>query len=531
MRILFLILSGAVSGMAYAAYDYPIIIYLSLIPFFYIIFDRVQQSSAVKMYGYGFAFFYPYYLAVFHWFVYQYPLDFLGFSKLQSIGYIFLAWFGVALLMAVLFSFVPVCLYLTVRLIGKRNMLCPLLASCFFCIFEWLNSKTFMAVPWARLALTQQNNIFALQTASILGSFFVSFTIAAFAAFAAYALLIHKTDLRCALICGLCASVTVTGNSAVGMVLYNLDTSGQDGDVITVSALQGNIPSGDKWQDNSSYNALTKYVDMIYNESKLYNTDVFVIPETAIPVTLDYYLSYTDTLKKAAKDTESVILVGAFDVDDEGRSYNSIFVFTADGELHERVYNKQHLVPFGEFLPFRSVLEKILPMLSDINALGEDIERGNESVVFNTESGNIGSLICFDSIFELLAAESVSNGAELLAISTNDSWFLDSAAIYEHNGHAILRAIETRRCVIRAANTGLSSAIDPQGQVYASLAPLLTGAVTTQVLLRNDITFFVAHPNLFIGLCIAFCVITPCAYKGIHLFKKLKSKYASAQKS
>lgn len=529
MRILFLILSGAVSGMAYAAYDLPIIIYLSLIPFFYVVFDRVQKSSPVKMYWYGFAFFYPYHIAVFHWFTYQYPLDFLDFTKFQSVCYIILAWFGVALLMTILFSFIPVCIWFFVKISKKRNVLCPLFASCAWCIFEWLNSKTIMAVPWARLALTQQNNIFTLQSASVLGSFFVSFTIAAFAAFSAYGLLVHKESLRTSLICGLCAALLVTGNSAVGMALYSHDVSKQSGDIITVSALQGNMPSGEKWEEGSSYDALTRYLDMIYEEGKAHDTDVFVIPETAIPVTLKYYSSYVEAFKKAAVETESVILVGAFDEDEDGNSANAIFAFTADGEMHERVYYKQHLVPFGEFMPFRTVLETLLPILSDINALGEDIVRGDEAVVFNTDSGNIGTLICFDSIFELLAAESVANGAELLAISTNDSWFDDSAAIFEHNGHAILRAIETRRCVIRAANTGLSSAITPQGQVYASLAPNLQGAVTTQVMLRNDTTFFVAHPNIFIAFCIAFCIIAPVAYRFAPvLYSRIRKKAPDA---
>ena len=79
MAILFLILSGAVSGMTYAVFEIPILIYLSLIPFFYIIFKKAENTGVFKMYLYGLAFFYPYFIAVFHWFIYQYPLDFLGF--------------------------------------------------------------------------------------------------------------------------------------------------------------------------------------------------------------------------------------------------------------------------------------------------------------------------------------------------------------------------------------------------------------------------------------------------------------------
>ena len=159
MNVLLLILSGAVSGMAYAVYNIPYVIYLSLIPFFYVIFKKAPEVGAGKMYLYGFAFFYPYYIAVFHWFIYQYPLDFLGFSKTESILYILLAVFGVALLMTVLFSFIPVFMRFYAKLFSRgADALSPLFISCIWCLTEWLNSKTFMAVPWARLALTQQSN-------------------------------------------------------------------------------------------------------------------------------------------------------------------------------------------------------------------------------------------------------------------------------------------------------------------------------------------------------------------------------------
>ncbi len=503
MKMLLLILSGAVSGMVYAAYDFPYIIYLSLIPFFYLLYGWCQTASLKKMYLYGFAFFYPYYVAVFHWFTYQYPMEFLGFSKAESLLYIVLAWLGVALLMTILFSFIPVCMGIYIKIWKNPNAATPLFMAFIWCLTEWLNSKTYMAVPWARIAVTQQRSLFSLQTASVLGSFFSSFVIVFFAAYGAYALFSYKTRPVCSVVCMLCASALLCGNTLVGAVMYYGDYDNdlaQSENIATVCALQGNMLSGEKWEEGSSYTALQIYTDLIYEAFDTYRPDIFVLPETAIPVELNYFSSYKETFSTAAKATDSVILAGAFYRDEENHLYNAIYAFTPDGEISQTIYKKRQPVPFGEFLPFRTVLEKIAPILADINA-GDDLTAGTSAEVFFTEKGNIGSIICFDSIFELFSAESARDGAQLLAISTNDSWFLDSAAIYEHNGHAILRSIETRRYTVRSANSGMSSVITPRGDIIAKLDPLLSGSIGGDIILRDDLTFFTKHSHLFISIC------------------------------
>ena len=507
MNVLLLILSGAVSGMAYAVYDIPYIIFLALIPFFYVIFKKAPDTGAGKMYLYGFAFFYPYYIAVFHWFIYQYPLDFLGFSKTMSIIYILLAVFGVALLMTVLFAFIPVVLRFYVKFFSRgADALSPLFISCVWCLAEWLNSKTFMAVPWARLAVTQQSNIFYIQSASVFGSFFISFIIVFFASSIAYAILHREDNKKSAVICTLCASCLVFANAVWGVALYYTDIFGEPTDeMVTVSAIQGNVSSTEK-ADGSFLYEVDKYLEMIYDEDKRTDPDIIVTPESAVPLNLNHFSSVAERFALASEQTGAVILLGAFH-ETKSHSYNSIFMFTPDGKVSETVYNKRHLVPFGEFLPFRPVLQTLLPFLDDINYMDNDLTAGEDAAVFDTGHGLVGSVICFDSIFEILSAESVQNGAEMLAVSTNDSWFSDSSAIFEHNGHAILRAVENRRYVVRAANTGLSSVLTPRGEILAKLDPLLTGTISSKIPMRDDLTFFTKHPNLFPILLVSCAVI------------------------
>jgi apolipoprotein N-acyltransferase len=120
--------------------------------------------------------------------------------------------------------------------------------------------------------------------------------------------------------------------------------------------------------------------------------------------------------------------------------------------------------------------------------------------------GRIGSLICFDSIYEQLSLDSVRDGAQLLAVSTNDSWFFDSAAARMHNAQAQLRAAETGRCIIRAANTGISSVISSRGELLSTLPALQDGVLTASITQGDHVTLYTRIGNLFVYLCMSYSV-------------------------
>ena len=150
--------------------------------------------------------------------------------------------------------------------------------------------------------------------------------------------------------------------------------------------------------------------------------------------------------------------------------------------------------------------------------LSADLVAGEDSAVFETELGTFGGLICFDSIYETLALDSTRDGAELILLSTNDSWYKDSAAVYQHNGHAVLRAIENGRCVVRAANTGISSILSERGEVLGSLPPLTDGYVTGQVTLSSHTTLYTVTGNLIVLLSGLYLVFL-C---GLRLYERKK---------
>jgi len=233
--------------------------------------------------------------------------------------------------------------------------------------------------------------------------------------------------------------------------------------------------------------------------------------ESSFPDVLGDIPSVKEFLSGTASSGDCYLLAGAFDADGEGNRYNSTFTFHPDGTLNDTVYNKRHLVPFGEFVPLRAFIEFFIPQLADINAADADFTAGKDSNIVTTEHGNLGIAICFDSIYEETVRDSVRDGAELLVVSTNDSWFLHSAALGMHNAQSVLRAVENGRWLVRAANTGISSIISPTGKVVAEIGAGREWYLCEDVYMRDGFTLYTRIGNLFVLLCGVFLAALPIA--------------------
>ena len=139
---------------------------------------------------------------------------------------------------------------------------------------------------------------------------------------------------------------------------------------------------------------------------------------------------------------------------------NSAYLISETGETLSR-YDKMHLVPFGEFVPFRKILffiEKLVVMIGDFG-------RGREATVMETAGNKAGVSICYELIFPDLIRQAVKNGANFLVNITNDAWFGKSAASYQHMSMGALRAVENRVPIVRVANTGISGTIESTGNL------------------------------------------------------------------
>ena len=459
--------------------------------------DKVRRRG---LYGYGFFFFMCFYLVNYHWFINLYPLDFVdGMTKPAAVAVIIAGWFGLSAFQAVVGGLLFILFGELVRgnLARKFEFLGALLMAALWAIFEWSQTLTWAGVPWGRLAIGQTGWLIGAQSASLFGACFVTFLIVAVNFFIAYAIILPtKKRLFSFVAAGIFILNTVTG------VFFYFGYSDKS-ESIKMSAVQGNISSQEKW-DITLRDRNFKVYEQYTKEAAAQGAQIIVWPETAMPYDIGVMSRYVSRL---AKETESTILVGAFTVNEEGEDLNSIVAVLPDGSIHETVYSKRHLVPFGEYVPLRGIFEVLIPPLTDIAMLDDDLAVGEGAQIIELDGVKIGALICFDSIYDELARESVLAGAEVITLSSNDSWFIDSAALYMHNAQAQLRAIENRRYVVRAANTGISSVISDRGDILCTQAPLTEGQISADIYPNDTKTLFTYVGNSFVYLCIALVFI------------------------
>ena len=504
-RGILLLIGGLWMGFAVIFPQIGLSEWIALIPALLAILPATADRGVKyrRLYGLGLLFFWPFYMVSFHWFLYMYPLDFADMSRPASAVVVGAACLGLSLFQALGAALLFPLMGLAVRgrWLARRSLLHPVLFACLWTALEWWQAHSgWSGVPWARLSLGQAEMVAVLQSAALFGSYFITFLIVLTNGLLA-CLLLHPSKR---ILCGGLAAFLFLGNLLFGAI--RMAVVSDEGERLTVAAIQGNKSSLDYWGAGTMSEVMDIY-GALSMEAAAEGAELIVWPETCIPANIDRSWTVYEYVTELAQECGVPILCGLFTRVEEGSSadYNSIVVALPDGTIHDTVYNKRNPVPFGEFVPFRKLITTLIPPLSEINTLDEDIPAGEESVVFDLEVGQVGSLICFDSIYERNALESMENGACLLAVSTNDSWFQDSRGVWMHHAQSQLRAIETGRYVVRAANTGVSSVINDKGEILETLGALETGYVLEEVCLSDRVTVYSVIGNLFAGLCIAAC--------------------------
>lgn len=461
----------------------------------------------------GLMFFYPYSVVLFSWFASMYPLDFAGLNNAASIAVIIAGIFGLSFLQSALSSFIFVFFRLGLKKFElSRGVTSVFVFAFLWILHEWTGTLGWWAVPWGKLAMGQTDAVILLQSASLFGSYFISFLIICVNGLISVGISFYKNN-KSKSICFFTAAVLLFSlNMAYGYFRINYTCEFYSDKKIKAAVIQGNIPSKEKWSAKSLNDTLEIYRSLTVKAAKE-GAKIVLWPETAVP----YSINTNKNIRRYVEETADIagcdILVGTFMDSEEGSANSIVLVKKGEGIRGENYYVKRHLVPFGEFVPMRSLFEFLFPPLADIGVISDGIIEGDsaEAIIGNDYSS--GALICFDSIFEKLSYETVREGAQFLSLSTNDSWFSDSGAVYQHNRHAVLRAVENGRYILRAANTGISSVIDPYGKIVSQILPFETGYLTEEISLNSSMTFYSITGNVFV---LASFVFIFGAY--LHLF-------------
>ena len=487
ISLLLCLLAGALGALPYYIEESFIFTFVSLFAIFYIAIKQrdIRRRFFAPFFWYFMGFYSPLYLFLSE----IYPYTRFGFSEDQAVFILICSCIAIPLLHAS----VSATVFLLARSFGSASFDVLGYAS-LFVINEWLLSLGMLAFPWSGISVSLTGLLPYLQTASLFGKYFITFiTVAACFGFAK-ALVIRK---RIFAIAGTCI---IVGNLILGSVLWFIPY--EKSDPFSVSALQGNVLSNEKWDSANKGSIFDIYVGMTEDAANS-GSKIIVLPETAIPTAFVPNGVIHKELANIARNYEATIIAGVHYYGNENK-YNAVIAVLPDGTLSER-YDKRHLVPFGEFIPFADFIGEMLPFVGEFNEGTSDLTEGAEPIVIETEFGGVAPLVCFDSIFPEFSREAVDNGAEIITIVTNDSWFNDSIGIYTHLRHAQLRAIENRRYIMRAANTGVSAFIDERGSIIASSEPLTEDIIDCEVYAIESKTLYTLTGDIVLN--VSFIII------------------------
>ncbi len=512
--ILLVILSAIISGLAFTINGLGILMWISFIPLIYILIRK--ENTFIKIFKVGTIFGTTYYLVILHWIFNLYPFEWLDLGKARSIIILFCGWILISLLEGLV---IGIILGLFKYLKVKSNLLNIITIASLWFVIEYIQEQGLLGFPWGKLAISQVDYLPIIQSVSLFGSSFIGFIIIIFNGIILEGVINYKKDKALSIKSIFIAILIFIVNISYGYVSLSEKS---DRDKVNVTVVQGNINTTEKWQKGDISKKFNIYKDLtiqaVENSNKYGEKSKVVLwPETAIPVDISKNSWILEEYKVLARSLDITFMTGTFytDYKNDGYKYNSIVTINDDGDI-EDVYFKRHLVPFGEALPFEEFLLEKIPIIKELNLVDGDLKAGKESIIIDDGNLKIGCLVCYESVFPKLVIESVSHGAEAIFIASNDSWFKDSKAVYEHNNNAVLRAIESNRYVVRAANTGISCFIDNKGRVIERLDTLKQGYINSSIEIIKDKSLYTMIGEYIIYIIILFIV---CVYLIRNLYK------------
>jgi apolipoprotein N-acyltransferase len=384
---------------------------------------------------------------------------------------------------------------------------------------ELARTYVFSGFPWSLLGYTQYTALPVIQVADITGVYGISFVIVLVNAALAELILDRKRFIPILAAGSVLALVFSYG------VLQLRKPDAQP--TFKVSVIQGNIEQDQKW-DPAYQTQVTSVYERLTLKAAKQRPDLVLWPETATPF---YFNSpgkadqdLSNDLGRFVQKTGVPVLFGSptYEVlpGRVVRLRNSAFLLSTEAATLAE-YHKFHLVPFGEYVPLKSVFFFVDKM---VQAIG-DFQSGSEYTVMavpvpGQQDVKVSTVICYEIIFPDLVRRFVDKGATVITTITNDAWFGRTAAPYQHFSMAVLRAVENRVPVARAANTGISGFIDAKGRVLQTSGIFVEADLMQALAPGNTKTFYTRYGDIFSYCCVILTLILLAGYQKEKLSKK-----------
>lgn len=487
LQILGLLCLGAVASFIFPPFNNAFAGYLALIAFLYLLFNQEQNKKQLftKAYAFGFGFF----VIGFAWINNALLIDeekFIAFIPLVicAIGF----FFG-------LFWAIP-AIFIS---LGKNIYTKILLFCCLFTLMEWIRSFIFTGFPWNLLGTALSFNYHLIQPAAYIGTYGLSLMLLLFCCgISLIALSIKQKKFYCGSLLFIFIPILT-----IILAQQNLTVSSdnQNNKPLTVRLVQPSIPQTFKWHPALLYKNFRQYIDLTRSEP-LDNIDLVVWGETATPYDLERDQEHIAEIITAIPPhgflATGVLRLGM--ENGERLLYNSLYILNSNGEIKD-YYDKAHLVPFGEYLPFRDYLPDFMTPVANI--VGELGKGEKQKPIRISGLPPMSGAVCYESIFP---KETINpqNKSEILLIVANDGWYGISAGPYQHLSAAQMRAVEEGVTVLRSANTGISAVINDKGKIISTI-PLNKIAITDTILPLS-----LSHLTLYgkFGNAISLCLIS-----------------------
>ncbi len=400
-----------------------------------------------------------------------------------------------------------------------RNFLVAILAAAGWTAVEWLRGTLFSGFGWNSLGVALRENIPLIQIAGITGTAGLTFLCMLIAATAAITLECLRREIvrrRARPHIDFFAAIFLVA-LAFGYGVKKLTAPAPATEPLRVACVQGNVPVYDYWDPKCEKRIMEGYVRQT-RVALASDPDLVVWPEAATPKPLLLDEIIYSQVKKLAEGTRADFLIGSVHYEAEPRGdYNSAILLTGHASSAQ-IYNKVHLVPFGEFVPFRKLFPPLGWVVGDRVPYDFDPGKGPAVLDLSVKPMKVGPLICFEDTVGDLTRGFAVLGARLLVTLTNDGWFERSIATRQHLANAQLRTVETGLPLLRVADTGVTCLVDRFGRLKQILRgpdgnTFIEGILhaTVPVPSHPETTFYTRHGDLFAHACLALTIAATLA--------------------
>ena len=443
-------LSGTLTACAFPKWNLSFFAWISLIPLLFILLNKSLKQSFFLGITAGF----------FHYGILLYWIPFVpAYYGNLPVSLSILIYLLFTLLLSLIWAFFS--LFYT-KVSKSFPILVLFLAPFLWISLEYILTFIFSGFPWCLLGYSQWKNIYLIQMASITGVYGLSFILVLFQSMFVYSLRFRKKSPFFAAL-GLVLLIHVAGYMSIRETPSSEES-------FTAAVIQGNVPSETYWGSltaQETWELFNQHLELSTRSAEQ-GAELIVWSELSVPLcfscTEQYYVNFKERLFDFVRERGSTVVLGTVEMMSGQREtlyHNAALALQPD--LSISYYYKIHLVPFGEYTPYKKIfffLEKMTTAIGDLTP-------GTRYSLHTFKNFKFGSPICYEIIFPQLVRKFVKKGAHFLVTITNDGWYKKSSAPYQHFAMAVFRAVENRRFLIRAATTGISGFVDPYGRILA----------------------------------------------------------------